>query len=145
HGFHLIHRDRGRVAELLLLEWPRRLDRDRVFVAPLRRAPVDVAHESGDVGGGVGAEIEMVGVLVHIEGENGNSAGDPRAGVGDALVDEPLIARQQVSSTQPEPAASALAKAMNSRRQRSTEPKSRVSASAITSGTDRPSPPRLAK
>jgi len=40
---------------------------------------------------------------------------------------------------------SAFPSAMNSWRQRSTEPKSRLNALAIASGTARPSPPRLAK
>lgn len=50
-----------------------------------------------------------------------------------------------VSSTQPDPPAKPAASAMNSLRQRSIEPKSRVKACAIPLGTARPSPPRLAK
>jgi hypothetical protein len=51
----------------------------------------------------------------------------------------------QLRITQPEPPAMPWASAMNSCRQRSTEPKSRVSALANGSGTARPSPPMLEK
>ena len=48
----------------------------RVLVAALDRRPVDVAQERVDVGRRVGAEVDVVGVLVHVEREDRHAARD---------------------------------------------------------------------
>jgi hypothetical protein len=78
---------------------------------------------------GVGAEVDVEGVLVHVEREDRDAARDRLRMVGGELVHQPASRGIQVSSTQPEPPASAMAMERNCARQRSTEPKSRVSAS----------------
>ena len=61
------------------------------------------------------------------------------------LIDGAAITRQVDEQYQPDPPASALPIATNSLFQRTTDPKSRVSASAIAGGGLPPSPPMLAK
>src|SRR5262249_14720276 len=128
-----------------LLERTRRLHPDSVLVTVLRGAPVDVAHERRHIGDRVSAEVEMIRMLVHVEREHRDRAGDGRAAVGDALIDEPARARQPAQQNPAGAPINEFASATNSPRQRSTEPKSRASAFAMTCGTSRPSPPRLAK
>ena len=105
HRLHLIDRNGGKVAELLLLERPRRLHPDSVLVTALHGPPVDVAHERRHIGDRVRAEVEMIRVLVHVEREHRDRAGDGMAAVGDALIDEPARARQP---TQQNPAGARI-------------------------------------
>src|SRR5262249_55463535 len=105
HRLHLIDRNGGKIAELLLLERSRRLHPDSVLVTPLHGVPVDVAHERRHIGDRVGAEVEMIRMLVHVEREHRDRAGDGLAPLADALIDEPAHARQPA---QQNPAGAAI-------------------------------------
>src|SRR5438128_41190 len=74
HRLHLVDRHAGQLAELLLHQPSRRLDLAGVVVAILHCLPVDIAHEGVDVGLGIGAEIDVVRVLEHIECQDRNPA-----------------------------------------------------------------------
>src|SRR5215813_9250504 len=54
--------------------------------------PVDVVHESIDVGGGLRAVINMIRVLVHIERQNGTRSGQTAGMVRSPLIDEFFVA-----------------------------------------------------
>ena len=107
--------------------------------------PMDVLHERIDVGCRLGAEIEMIGMLVHVESENW-----PARRRGSAHGRKPRYSPSghggptRSSRTQPDPPANALPMAVNSACQRATEPKSRSSATAI-SPEGSPEPPRPSK
>ena len=104
-------------------EGPRRLDLGRILIASLYRLPIDVAHERIDVRLGIRAEVDVVGMLVHIEREDRDAA---RHGLGmfrRELVDEPAIARQINQQDPARAPRQRVAIATNSSRQRSTDPK----------------------
>jgi hypothetical protein len=98
-------------------------------VEPVGSRPADRLHEGFNIGRGLGAEVDVVGVLVHVEGQ----IGCPPASVvvwSAAHWSTSLPSRgDQVSRTQPEPPPSALPIAVNSARQRSKLPKSWARAS----------------
>jgi hypothetical protein len=93
HRPHFFDVDARQVAELLLHQRPRRRDLERVLVAVLHRLPVDVAHEGVDIGPMVGAEIDVIRVLVRVEREDRNPACDRLGVLRGELVDEPAVAR----------------------------------------------------
>src|SRR5262245_4636774 len=93
HGLDVLDRDTGQVAELLLDEGPRSLDSGRVLVARLRRHPIDVAVEGIDIRGRVRSEIDVVRVLVHVQGQDRNAARGGLAMIACVLIDEPAVAR----------------------------------------------------
>src|SRR5262249_61964215 len=59
HRLDLVDRDRWQVGELLLLEGAWRLHRQRILITALRRAPIDIAHERGDIGLRLAPEIQL--------------------------------------------------------------------------------------
>ena len=93
HRLHLLDSDRGQFAILFLLEWPRRRNLDRVFVTSLHRVPVDVAHERIDISRGIGTEVEVISVLVHVERKDRYAAGERLGVVAGILVDQASVAR----------------------------------------------------
>jgi hypothetical protein len=54
--------------------------------------PAHGVHESLDIGAGLGAEIDVIGVLVHVERQNGRAAGERVAVIGGPLIDELAVA-----------------------------------------------------
>jgi hypothetical protein len=64
-----------------------------ILVTLLYGGPIDVAHEGRDVGAGVRAELQMVGMLIHIEGEYRDATRDALIVLRRDLIDEPLVAR----------------------------------------------------
>ena len=56
--------------------------------------PVDVLHEGIDIGGGLGAVVHVIGMLVHIQGQNGARSGQRMRMVGRPLVDEPVMSKK---------------------------------------------------
>src|SRR6267143_7144517 len=88
-----VYCDTGQIAKLFLHQWTRRLNFQRVLVALLDCRPIDVAHERVDIRPRVGAEVDVVSVLVHVEREDRDAAGHRLAMIGRVLVDEPAIAR----------------------------------------------------
>ena len=68
-------------------------DLGRVLVTSQHRRPVDVAHERRDIGGRVGPEIDLIGVLVHVEREDRDRAGDGLVVIGASVIDEAAVAR----------------------------------------------------
>src|SRR5438046_961342 len=72
---------------------PRRRYLARVLEAALDRLPVDIAQERVDVGRRVRAEVDVIGVLVHVEREQGDAARDRLAVIGSVLIDEPAVPR----------------------------------------------------
>src|SRR4030095_435977 len=59
-----------------------------------RVAPTDCLHEGFDIAGRLGAEVDMVGVLIHIERQNWRRARQRVAMVRGPLVDQLLVARR---------------------------------------------------
>jgi hypothetical protein len=80
-------------AELLLDEGPEPRHLRRVFVARLGRRPIDVALEGVDVRLGVRAEVDVVGVLVHVQGQDRDASRRGLPVIGRILVDELAIPR----------------------------------------------------
>src|SRR5690349_15370054 len=60
----------------------------------LHRGPVDGGHEGADIIAGLGAVVDVIGMLVHIEREDRRSAGERMAMVRGPLVDELAVARR---------------------------------------------------
>ena len=56
--------------------------------------PADRLHECFDIGRRLGAEIDVIGVLVHVERENRRAAGQRMAVVGCPLIDKLAVARR---------------------------------------------------
>src|SRR5208283_5680864 len=56
--------------------------------------PVDGCHEGIDIGGRLGAVIDVIGTLVHIERQDRAPAGERRRVVHRPLVDELVVARR---------------------------------------------------
>src|SRR5262245_40059528 len=67
HRLDIFHRDSRQISELFLRQGARRLELRRILVTPLHGGPVDVAYEGVDVGLHIGAEVNVIGVLVHVE------------------------------------------------------------------------------
>src|SRR5258708_13407125 len=61
---------------------------------PIRIAPTNRAHESIDVARRLGAKVDVIGILVHIERKNGNATSQRMAVVRRPLIDELSIARR---------------------------------------------------
>src|SRR4051812_545677 len=61
--------------------------------------PTDRLHEGVDISGRLGAEIHVVGMLVHVEGEDRRAAGQGVAMVGCPLVDELRAATTRAAPT----------------------------------------------
>src|SRR5258708_17745518 len=61
---------------------------------PIRIAPTNRAHESIDVARRLGAKVDVIGMLVHIERKNGNATSQRMAVVRRPLIDELSIARR---------------------------------------------------
>src|SRR6187455_602279 len=57
-------------------------------------SPTDRLHECFDVASGLGAEVDMIGVLVHVEREYRRCARKRVAMVGSPLIDQLAIARR---------------------------------------------------
>ena len=76
HLFHFLHADALDVAELRLFEEPGSRNFGCVFISQLQRRPIHVAQVCIDVGPGVGAEVHVVGVLVHVERQDWHPASD---------------------------------------------------------------------
>ena len=66
----------------------------RVLVTHPDAAPMQIAHDRVDIGSGIGAEVEVIGVLVHVEGEDRSRACQHMGVVGGPLVDQPAGARR---------------------------------------------------
>src|SRR5262245_8951294 len=94
--------------------------------------PADGSHEGVNISRCFCTEVDVIGVLVHVERKNRHATCERMAVVRCPLIDELPIRGDQDSKTQPEPPASALPMATNSECQRSYEPKSRASASRKT-------------
>ena len=73
---------------------PRDLNLMKPGEHPLGIAPADGQHERVDIARGLGAVIQVIGVLVHIEREDRRAAGQRMAVVGCPLIDEPSVARR---------------------------------------------------
>ena len=123
----------------------RALTRSQHRLACLDCGPVDIAHKSGDIGGRAGALLDVVRVLVHVERQYRDGAGDALRMIGGALIEQAVIPRHVAEEDPAGITGHASASAIKSYRQRSTEPKSRAIVSAMMFGSARPSPPRLAK
>src|SRR5260221_1704473 len=66
-----------------------------VLVEALGRAvPLDHLHEGVDVGGGLGAVVHVIGVLVHVEHQDRPAAGDRVRAIGRPAVDHALVLRR---------------------------------------------------
>src|SRR5690349_20154441 len=90
---HLFDADARHIGELRLDEWSRRRHLCRILVASFHALPVDVAQERVDVRPGIGTEIHVIGVLVHVEREN-RYATDRGLGVfGRVLVQQQAVTR----------------------------------------------------
>src|SRR4029450_10518723 len=100
HRLHFLDGDTREVPELLLHERSWCVDPRRVLVALLRRWPIDVALERIDVGRGVCAEVDVVGVLVHVERQDGDAPCRRLAVIARVLVDEATISRP-IPQTEP--------------------------------------------
>src|SRR2546423_14165283 len=73
---HVVDADRRQIGELFLLKWLRWAHFRSIVVSFLYRTPVDIAHKGRDIGFGICPELDLIGVLVHVDGENRNAAGD---------------------------------------------------------------------
>jgi hypothetical protein len=122
---------------------PRRLDLGSHLVRDLTAFQSMLRMNASHVRAGVGAEVDVVGVLVHVERKDRTPPAIVPV-VGRVLIDKPPIARD-IDEQHP---ARAAGSALPSRRtrcvQRSSEPKS-APGLRRTAGASRPSPPRLAK
>ena len=96
------------------------------------RSQCEVPHEGIDVGRrSLGAEVHVIGVLVHVEREHGAPPASLWAWSARPLDDEPVEPlRPGRAASNPSRRPGPWRKAVNSDRQRSTEPKSRSSAVA---------------
>src|SRR5215213_3664153 len=59
-----------------------------------RVLPTDRVHEGVDIASRLSAEVDVVGMLVHIERQDRRGAGERMAVVGRPLIDELAIARR---------------------------------------------------
>src|SRR4030095_7543192 len=57
------------------------------------RVPVDIAHEGRNISGRVCAEVDVVGVLVHVEGEDRNATGNALPVIRGTLIYQSTVAR----------------------------------------------------
>ena len=71
----------------------RRIARHRGAIAAIDALPANVLHEDIDIGRGLGAEVHVIRVLVHVEGEDGCCASEQMRVIGRPLIDEPPLAR----------------------------------------------------
>src|SRR5665213_460610 len=92
HRMDFFDRDRGHVGKLLLFEWPRGRNLDRIFKSQRYSGPIDVAHECSNIGAGIRAKFQVVRMLVHIEGEYRHAPRDTLGVVRRDLIDESAIA-----------------------------------------------------
>src|SRR5262245_54335321 len=76
HRLDIFHRDSRQISELFLRQGARRLELRRVLVTTLYGVPVDVAYEGVDIGLHICAEVNVIGVLVHIESQDRDAARD---------------------------------------------------------------------
>jgi len=141
----IFHRDSRQISELFLHQGARRLELRRILVTTLYGVPVDVAYEGVDVGHHISAEVNVIGVLVHIESQDRDAARDRLTMVARMQVYELAISR---NVDEQYPAGSARQTVRHGDEliaPASTDPKSEVSARASISA-GRPSPnARLAK
>ena len=93
HGLDLLHRNGRQVGKWILLKRSRWADLDGILVSPLHRVPIDIAHERGNVCRCVCTEVEMIGVLIHIQRHDRYSAGDILTVIRRDLIDEATITR----------------------------------------------------
>src|SRR5215831_3494060 len=93
HRLDIFHRDSRQIGELFLHQWARRLEFRRILVTTLYGVPVDVAYEGVDVGLHISAEVNVIGVLVHVESQDRDAARDRLTMVARILVYEPAISR----------------------------------------------------
>ena len=70
---------------------PRRAMTARLHQPVTDRGPVDIPHEGIDVGGDVHAEVEMVGMFVHVERQHRNSVHHCLGVIEGDLVVEPAV------------------------------------------------------
>src|SRR5437870_1845869 len=89
----LFRRDGWQVAELRLLEPSRRRHTRGIGVPRFDRLPVDIAHEGRNIGGRVRAEVDVVSVLVHVEGEDRNATGNALRVIRGTLIYQTTVAR----------------------------------------------------
>src|SRR5947209_6225275 len=71
--------------------------------------PVDHVHENVDVTSRFGTEVDVIGVLVHVQRENRNAAGQSVAVICGPLIDELLVARRPGQKHPPGSAGQGLA------------------------------------
>ncbi|MCY1537754.1 hypothetical protein D9M68_732630 [compost metagenome] len=64
-----------------------------LLVARVHRGPVDVLHEGIDVRAGGGAVVQVVGVLVHVQRQEGRAARQRMGVISSPLVDQRALAR----------------------------------------------------
>src|SRR6516162_11133676 len=76
HAFDLLDGDRWEIGELFLYESRRPLHLHGVLVSLQSSVPFDVPHEGSDVGSRIRAELEMVGVLVHVQSQDRDAASE---------------------------------------------------------------------
>src|SRR6185437_3043387 len=74
--------------------YARRSSSSKLFEHAVRAAPLDRIHERVDVSASLGAEVDVIGVLVHIERQNRNAACECVAVVGGPLIDQPPVVRR---------------------------------------------------
>src|SRR5262245_61347003 len=60
---------------------------------PVRIVPADGVHVRVNVSGRLGAVVNVIGVFVHIERQNGLATGEGMTVVGRPLIDQPSVAR----------------------------------------------------
>src|SRR4029077_12540199 len=89
----LFRRDGWHILELGLVERSRRRDGYGVGVPRLDCFPVNVAHESSDVRGRIRSVLNVIGVLVHVEGKDRNTPGYALCVIRGTVIDQPAIAR----------------------------------------------------
>lgn len=137
HAFDLLDGDRREIGELFLYEWRRRLHLHGVLVLHQRSVPIDVPHEGSDVGSRIRAELWMVGHARTCLSQDRDAAGEALLVSGANVVDQPCVSWHVGKQDPTGTADKSKCQAMNSSRQRFTDPKSRAIACAIGSGKEK--------